>query len=210
MRVPISIFAALLAAGGAASAVFASSASDGSAQPLRPAADFAAITDSAESSKALFEEAGKVILHPRCVNCHAAGDSPLQGMAMRVHEPPVSRGDADIGLPGMRCGTCHGPANVEVVAQSETLRSIPGHPHWRLAPLEMAWEGRTLGEICAQIKDTARNGGRTIDGIVEHMAEDSLVGWGWNPGAGREPAPGSQDVFGQLIAAWAQTGAACP
>ena len=42
------------------------------------------------------------------------------------------------------------------------------------------------------------------------MAEDSLVGWGWQPGAGREPAPGDQATFGELIAAWIDTGAHCP
>jgi hypothetical protein len=46
--------------------------------------------------------------------------------------------------------------------------------------------------------------------LIHHMAEDSLVGWGWNPGAGREPAPGTQKIFGDLIKAWAETGAACP
>jgi hypothetical protein len=42
------------------------------------------------------------------------------------------------------------------------------------------------------------------------MAEDSLVGWGWHPGAGRAPAPGTQAEFGALIKAWADSGAACP
>jgi hypothetical protein len=42
------------------------------------------------------------------------------------------------------------------------------------------------------------------------MAEDPLVAWGWTPGAGREPAPGTQEVFGRLIAEWVATGAACP
>ena len=74
----------------------------------------------------------------------------------------------------------------------------------------MAWEGKSLGAICEQIVDPGRNGGKTMDEIVEHMAHDSLVGWGWNPGAGREPVPGSQDVFGELIARWAADGAACP
>ena len=52
--------------------------------------------------------------------------------------------------------------------------------------------------------------GRSMADLVHHMAEDSLVGWGWSPGAGRTPAPGSQQVFGALIKAWADTGAACP
>jgi hypothetical protein len=42
------------------------------------------------------------------------------------------------------------------------------------------------------------------------MAEDSLVGWGWNPGTGREPAPGTQKEFGALAKAWVESGAACP
>jgi hypothetical protein len=42
------------------------------------------------------------------------------------------------------------------------------------------------------------------------MAEDSLVGWGWLPGTGRQPAPGTQKEFGELIKAWVETGAACP
>jgi hypothetical protein len=74
----------------------------------------------------------------------------------------------------------------------------------------MAWQRRTLAEICAQVKDPARNGGHTLAQIVEHMAHDPLVGWAWNPGAGREPAPGTQAAFGALVKAWADSGAACP
>ena len=129
---------------------------------------------------------------------------------MQLHQPPVSRGDGDIGMPGMMCTTCHGQANVEIIGQADTLKSIPGHPEWHVAPIEMAWEGKSLGQICEQIKDPARNGGKTIDEIVEHMAHDSLVGWGWTPGAGREPVPGTQDVFGELIRRWAEDGASCP
>lgn len=74
----------------------------------------------------------------------------------------------------------------------------------------MAWEGKSLGEICEQIKDPKRNDGKTMEQLVHRMAEDSLVGWGWNPGAGREPAPGTQEEFGALVAAWVESGAACP
>lgn len=42
------------------------------------------------------------------------------------------------------------------------------------------------------------------------MAHDHLVGWGWNPGEGRAPAPGTQAQFGELIQAWIDTGAKCP
>ena len=55
----------------------------------------------------------------------------------------------------------------------------------------MGWQGRSLAQICEQIKDRARNGGRDMAALVQHMAEDSLVGWAWSPGAGRAPAPGT-------------------
>jgi hypothetical protein len=170
---------------------------------LRGPETFAEIEPAPARARALFEEPGKVLTHPRCVNCHPAGDRPLQGDAMRPHLPPVTRGEGGVGVPGMYCATCHGARNYDAVG-------MPGHPSWHLAPLEMAWAGRSLGAICAQIKDPARNGGMTMAELVEHMAADSLVGWAWQPDAGRAPAPGSQAVFGALIAAWAESGAACP
>ena len=69
---------------------------------------------------------------------------------------------------------------------------------------------KSAAEICAQIKDEERNGGKTLEELHEHNAEDGLVGWGWHPGEGREPAPGSQEIFGELTKAWIETGAACP
>jgi hypothetical protein len=43
--------------------------------------------------------------------------------------------------------------------------------------------------------------------LIHHVSEDSLVGWAWSPGAGRTPAPGTQAQFGELMKAWATTGA---
>jgi hypothetical protein len=180
------------------------------AKTLKPVSAFDSITDEKARSVAIFEETGKVLQHPRCLNCHPKGDSPLQGMEMKVHVPPVRRGESDFGMPGMTCNTCHGPANVAVPAQAETIKSIPGNPKWHVAPIEMAWVGKSLAEICVQIKDENRNGGKTLAELVEHMAKDDLVGWGWNPGEGREPAPGTQAEFGALYEAWAATGAHCP
>ena len=170
---------------------------------LRPVTAFSAISDQRERSVALFTEAGKVIMDPRCMNCRPRGDRPSQGDDSHSHQPLVVRGDFGLGAPGMRCTTCHGPANFDP-------GGVPGHPLWRVAPIEMAWQGKSLAEICAQIKDPERNGGKTLDELVHHMAEGSLVGWGWHPGAGREPAPGTQKDFGVLIKAWVDSGAACP
>ena len=84
----------------------------------------------------------------------------------------------------------------------ELRPGVPGNPIWHLAPREMAWEGKTIGEICAQIKDPARNGNRSLASLVEHIGEDHLVGWAWAPGAGRKPAPGTQKQAGALVEAW--------
>ena len=69
---------------------------------------------------------------------------------------------------------------------------------------------KSLGQICEQIKDRKRNGDRSLEQIVEHMAHDELVGWGWNPGLGRTAVAGTQKEFGALIKAWADNGAHCP
>jgi hypothetical protein len=164
---------------------------------------FDGISDTAARSAALFTEAGKVLTSPRCVNCHPAGDRPLQGETDRLHQPPVARGPDGFGTASMRCASCHGNANYDVAG-------VPGHPHWHLAPREMAWQGKTIGEICTQIKDPARNGGRSLQQILTHMSNDTLVGWAWAPGFGRKPAPGTQQELGALIKAWMNTGAVCP
>lgn len=164
---------------------------------------FAGIGDTAARSVALFTEAGKVLTSPRCVNCHPAGDRPLQTEGGRLHQPPVDRGPDGHGTAAMRCGMCHQGGNYEPAG-------MPGHPHWHLAPREMAWQGKTLGEICTQIKDPARNGGRSLEQLHEHLATDTLVGWAWSPGFNRKPAPGTQKELGALIEAWIKTGAMCP
>jgi mono/diheme cytochrome c family protein len=194
-----------LACAGGALALTSSNAAQQVAD-LKPASSFAGIADKDARSVALFEEMGKVLTHPRCVNCHPRTDRPLQGDAMAPHNPPVVRGPADQGAPGLECATCHGPRNVTLA----NGKSMPGHPLWHVAPIEMAWEGKTLGEICAQIKDRRRNGGKSLAQLIEHNAHDSLVGWGWNPGDGRTPAPGTQAQFGALTKAWVDSGAKCP
>lgn len=170
---------------------------------LKDAASFASIADPAQRSAALFTEAGKVIQHPRCLNCHPADDHPRQGDDSHVHQPHIVRGDGGMGAVGMRCTTCHGAANFDP-------GRVPGNPTWHLAPIEAGWIGKSLPQICAQVKDPARNGGMQLPAVVKHMAEDPLVGWAWAPGAGRTPAPGTQKQFGELIRAWADTGAVCP
>ncbi|MCI4592176.1 Isoquinoline 1-oxidoreductase subunit [Sphingobium sp. BYY-5] len=169
---------------------------------LRPVSDFAAIADPAERSVALFEEAGRVIQHPRCLNCHPRSDRPTQTDEMRPHSPAVLRGEDGHGLPTLRCTTCHH-------AQNAQASGVPGNPKWALAPLEMAWQGKSLGDICRQLLDPARSH-MTREQLLHHMAQDGLVGWAWHPGDKRTPAPGTQNQFGNLIKSWIETGAQCP
>jgi hypothetical protein len=196
--------------GGLTCCVVGSTAADTSAQevPLKPASAFSMIGDERARSVALFTEAAKVIQSPRCMNCHPAKRQPTQGDDLHAHVPTMHAGPGDHGVPGLPCKSCHGDTNVATLGSS--IASIPGHSHWGVAPASMAWQGKSLGEICLQLKDGARNGGRSLAKIHEHMATDSLVAWAWHPGEGRSPAPGTQVQFGAIIAAWISTGAHCP
>ena len=176
---------------------------------LRSPSEFSSIQDPLTRSRALFTEAAKVIMNPRCMNCHPATNRPTQGNDQHTHMPPVIRGDNGDGVAGNTCGACHTERNV-TLREKASYESIPGHPRWGLAPIEMAWQGKSMGEICAQLKDTVRNGGRDLALLQEHLAKDDLVAWGWNPGAGRAPVPGTQEQLGELIKAWIDTGAQCP
>lgn len=165
--------------------------------------DFAHLADPAQRAAAIFDEMARVFTHPRCANCHPADDSPRQGDRSFVHDPPVVRGPEDRGIPALRCTTCHQDANA-------TLARIPGAPDWHLAPIGMAWLGRTPSEICHQLLDPQRNGHRDRAQLLEHVAHDKLVAWGWAPGADRAPAPGSQTQLAELFSAWIKDGAGCP
>lgn len=177
---------------------------------LRPVASFSGIADANERSRALFGEIAKVVTDPRCMNCHPAGDRPLQGNDSHEHIPPILRGENGLGVPGVSCSSCHTERNFTLVGTGASYKSIPGHPRWQVAPIEFAWQGKSVAQICQQLKDPARNGGRTLALLHEHFAKDDLVAWGWAPGEGRVPAPGTQAQLGELVQAWIDTGAACP
>jgi hypothetical protein len=168
---------------------------------LQPPSAFSSISDPRERSRAIFAEAAKVLTHPRCLNCHPAGDRPTQANDVHPHQPLVVR--------DVPCVACHTDRNF-TLHERASYQSIPGHPRWMMAPIEMAWQGKSIGEICQQLKDRDRNGGRDLALLHEHLAHDDLVAWGWQPGAGRDPAPGSQALLGELIQAWIDTGAQCP
>jgi hypothetical protein len=163
-----------------------------------------------EAGLAEWDRIEAVFSHPRCANCHVEDERPRWSGphygATRVHGFNVTRGDdgSGFGNTGMRCTTCHFEGN------SPVLHGPPGAHNWHLAPAGMAWFDKSSAEICAQIKDPARNGDRTLDEIALHVRDDALVAWGWQPGPGREPAPGSAEETYRAIERWNQAGAPCP
>jgi hypothetical protein len=203
-----------LLAGAALAALLATAAQPQADAPdtLRPPAAFAGIADPAARSRALFTEVAKVFTSARCMNCHPADNHPTQGNDRHPHAPPVARGPADDGVAGTPCQSCHMDHTVALFPGAVArYASIPGRPGWRLAPIEMAWQGRTVGDICRQLKDKNRNGGRDLAALQQHVAQDrALVAYGWDPGEGRNPAPGTQALAGALLQAWIDSGAACP
>lgn len=193
----------LLAAGVAATSMGQSGKPGGLPTTLRPAASFSSIADPKARSIALFREAGKVFLHPRCTNCHTGTDSPLRTDRQIAHLPRVKGGKTGKGLGGSRCANCHGRA---VPKQGR----IPSDPRWALAPEIVGWKGKSLAAVCAQVKDRRRNGDRDVPALLKHIHEDSLIRWAWAPGPRRAPAPGTHSRFVELMKAWAAAGAHCP
>jgi hypothetical protein len=160
----------------------------------------------ASASRAAFLQFYRVLTSPRCQNCHPAGDAPLQGDDSHVHIQNVKRGTDGHGVTAMRCDTCHQTVNLP----GEHLP--PGSPKWALPPPEhkMVFVGRTPAELCKQIKDPKQNGGRSLDQLLDHVANDDLVGWGWNPGDGRTLPPLSRPDTVAQMKIWIAGGAACP
>ena len=92
---------------------------------LRPPSSFSSITNQPERSRALFGEIAKVLTHPRCMNCHPAGEHPLQGADRHEHMPPAWRGDGGTGIAGALCSSCHTEKNFTLVGTDAGFKSIP-------------------------------------------------------------------------------------
>ncbi len=160
----------------------------------------------ATASRASFLQVYRVLTSPRCQNCHPAGNAPLQGDDSHVHLQNVTRGADGHGVTAMRCDTCHQAANLP------GAHLPPGSPKWSLPSqgLKMVFAGRSPGELCRQIKDPKQNGGRSLEKLLDHVANDDLVGWGWNPGDGRTLPPLSRTDTVEQMRMWINGGAACP
>jgi len=159
------------------------------------------------ASRAAFLAAYPVFMHPRCMNCHPAGDVPLQGEDSHPHLQNVKRGPDGRGLYALRCPNCH-------QAQNPSAGGMPpGHPEWRLPPANMRiiLQGKTPAELARQLKDPKQNGGKTLEKIIKHVSDDSLVRQsGWSPMEGKSKPPLTHDEFATKIREWIEKGAAVP
>ncbi len=152
-----------------------------------------------------FLEVASVLQSPRCLGCHVPGDTPLQGDHGQVHAMNVKRGVDGRGTPALRCTACH------QTESPEHPHAPPGAPDWRLPPpdMKMAWLGLHPDALCESLKDPARNGGKTLAAIEDHLRHDALVSWGFNPGPGRQPPRLSRADFVARFVEWTYAGAPC-
>jgi len=160
--------------------------------------------DSIESVKA-FETVYKTLMSPRCMNCHPAGDIPLQGDDSHLHVMGPKRGVEGKGVYAMKCSNCHQDTN------TPGLHTPPGNPEWHLPPaaMKMVFEGKSAHELALQLVDKKKNGNKDMKKLIEH-ADDGLVLAGWNPGEGRTLPPVSHAEFKKAWLTWINKGAYAP
>lgn len=160
--------------------------------------------DSIESVKA-FETVYQVLMSPRCMNCHPAGEVPLQGDDSHLHAMGPKRGVEGKGVYAMKCSNCHQDTN------TPGLHTPPGNPEWHLPPaaMKMVFEGKSAHELAKQLVDKKTNGNKDIKKLIEH-ADDGLVLAGWNPGEGRTLPPVTHAEFKKAWVTWLKTGAHAP
>lgn len=160
--------------------------------------------DSTESVKA-FAEVYKVLMSPRCMNCHPSGNIPLQGDDSHLHTMSPNRGADGKGVYAMKCANCHQPSNTAGV------HTPPGNPKWHLPPagMEMVFQGKTPHQLARQIMDPKQNGNKNKAQLLEH-AHDGLVMAAWTPGEGRTLPPMSHEAFVKAWVTWIEKGAYAP
>lgn len=157
------------------------------------------------ASVAAFKQVYKVLMSPRCMNCHPSGDIPLQGDDSHLHTMFPKRGLEGKGLTAMKCANCHQEKN------TPGMHTPPGNPNWHLPPadMKMVFQGKTAAQLAKQMVDPSKNGHKNMQQLLEH-ADDGLVLAGWNPGEGRTLPPMSHAQFKKAWTTWIKTGAYAP
>ncbi len=162
------------------------------------------VKDSVASVKA-FSIVYKVLMNPRCMNCHPSGDIPLQGNDSHLHTMSPKRGANGKGLYAMKCTNCHQPSN------TPGMHTPPGNPKWQLPPadMKMVFQGKSARQLALQIMDYNKNGHKNKAELLEH-ARDTLVKAGWNMGQGRPAPPIAYNDFVKAWDTWINSGGYAP
>lgn len=157
------------------------------------------------TSQNAFMQVYRVLMSPRCMNCHPAGNVPLQGDDNHLHPMGVQRGHDGKGVYALKCSNCHQTQN------NPGLNTPPGAEGWHLPPADtpMVFQGRSAHALAVQLKDLKQNGGKSPHDLIEHMKTD-LVKWGWKPGEGRSTPPLSYTEFFNTFKLWIDKGAVAP
>ena len=171
-----------------------------------------AVAAEVDAGLAAWDRIYQVTSHPRCANCHVGADNapmwsgPSYGTT-RSHGMNINGGDSRIGAETLLCSTCH-------VASDLPNDTPHAPPHiagfWQLAPVEFEWFGKGTQEVCNQMRDPDRNGGRDFSDLAEHLDHDAFVAWGFAPGGSREAAPGTLEDHVNDMLIWGAAGQPCP
>ena len=155
----------------------------------------------------------EVASHPRCSNCHVGAtgipmwSGPSYGRT-RPHGMNIQGGESRMGVETLVCSTCHA---VSVTGGNDAPHMAPQVAmSWQLAPVEAEWFGKSSVDVCNQLRDPDRNGGRDYLDLASHLDHDLILHWAWNPGGGREPAPYSLQEHVNDVLAWGVAGYPCP
>jgi hypothetical protein len=166
--------------------------------------DSAVNKDSVESVKA-FMQVYNVLMSPACMNCHPAGNAPLQGLDGQPHTMNVKRGKDGKGLYAAKCSNCHQPQN------TPGEHTPPGSPDWQLPPenMKMIFQGRTPHQLALQLMNYEQNGHKNKEQLIAH-ARTALVKKGWDLGEGRIQPPMSYNAFVSVWDTWINKGGYAP
>lgn len=191
------------------------------------------------TAKNAFSYLFEVAKHPRCANCHGVVENgvhkPTVGDYRKNHPMNITALNnlvltvkdhhfVQVPSAAMNCRSCHQDTNYPEPGMPPGAANdkMPGFV-WHMPPATMAVpRDITANQLCEQWLDPARNsnlvyrGGRDdlktfrAEFLDHHAKVDPLILWAWEPGLGREAAPGTNKDFLKALDIWISAKAPCP
>jgi alcohol dehydrogenase (cytochrome c) len=174
----------------------------------------------------------KVMYIQNCQQCHggagAGGSAPPLARQSQLAEPALLKQflqDQVLPLmPHLYPGVLM-DKDIEMIAdylRTAVFNCGPNEPQRCAPPVPPASGGTaapgvpfTGSELCAQLKDKTRNGNRSLSDILEHLTNEPLVNWAFNPGIRPNGEPRTTPPIGhaaliQAFGQWMTEGPPCP